>query len=85
LMSTLQQMNRDMSLTMLIVEQNALAALTIASFAYIMEGGRIVYKGATEDLLAHQDVHEFYLGGSDKTLKSYRDVKQYRRKRRWWG
>ncbi len=85
LMRTLQQMNRDLSLTMLIVEQNALAALTIASFAYIMEGGRVVYKGATADLLVHKDVHEFYLGGSDKTLKSYRDVKQYRRKRRWWG
>jgi branched-chain amino acid transport system ATP-binding protein len=85
LMRTLQQMNRDMSLTMLIVEQNALAALTIASFAYIMEGGRIAYKGAAADLLSHQDVRDFYLGGSDKTLKNYRDVKQYRRKRRWWG
>jgi branched-chain amino acid transport system ATP-binding protein len=50
-----------------------------------MEGGRIVYEGSAEKLRSHQDVQEFYLGSGDSARVSYRNVKQYRRSRRWWG
>ena len=50
-----------------------------------MEGGRVVYEGSAETLRSHQDVQEFYLGSGDAGRASYRDVKQYRRSRRWWG
>ena len=85
LMEILSHLRRDMGLTILVVEQNATAALKIADYGYIMENGRIVYKGTTQELSAHEDVREFYLGLGEKTIKSYRDVKQYRRIRRWWG
>jgi branched-chain amino acid transport system ATP-binding protein len=85
IMAMLQQINRDLGLAMLIVEQNALAALRIASFAYVLEGGRVVFKGTAAKLLEHQDIKEFYLGGSEGKTSSYRDLRQYARKRRWWG
>ena len=70
--------------TLLLVEQNAQAALDIADYGYVMENGRIVLDGTPERLRAHQDVREFYLGGGDRR-RSYREVKQYRRSRRWYG
>ncbi|RWI57302.1 MAG: ABC transporter ATP-binding protein [Mesorhizobium sp.] len=85
IMSILRDINRDLGLAMLIVEQNAVAALKVASFGYVMEGGRVVFKGSASELLNHEDVKEFYLGGSDDATRSYRDLKQYSRKRRWWG
>lgn len=84
LMAILKRMNQELGITVLLVEQNAMAALAISDFGYVMEGGRVVYSGSVDELLAHQDIQEFYLGG-DTELKSYREVKQYRRKRRWWG
>ena len=75
----------DLGLTVLLVEQNALAALNIADYGYIMENGRIVFEGTPKRLLAHEDVKEFYLGIGGAGNKSYRDVKQYSRTRRWWG
>jgi branched-chain amino acid transport system ATP-binding protein len=50
-----------------------------------MENGRVVLDGAPERLRAHQDIQEFYLGGAGGERRSYRDVKQYRRSRRWYG
>jgi branched-chain amino acid transport system ATP-binding protein len=50
-----------------------------------MEGGRIVYEGSPDKLRGHKDVQEFYLGSGESGRVSYRDVKQYRRSRRWWG
>lgn len=85
LMETLKRMNDELGLTILLVEQNAMAAFAIAGFGYVMEGGRVVYSGKVDELMAHQDIQEFYLGGGAKDGKSYRDVKQYSRKRRWWG
>jgi branched-chain amino acid transport system ATP-binding protein len=86
LMEKLQRINAELGLTILLVEQNANAALAVANFAYVMEGGRIVYNGSASELRSHPDVQEFYLGGADQAgLKSYRQIKQYRRKRRWWG
>jgi branched-chain amino acid transport system ATP-binding protein len=82
---TLVQMKRDLDLTVLLVEQNASAALDIADYAAIMENGRIVFDGVPEKLLAHGDVREFYLGIRKESKASYAEVKQYRRSRRWWG
>ncbi len=76
----------EQEVTILLVEQNAMAALEIAEFGYIMENGRIVFAGDPERLKNRQDIQEFYLGQGDRELqKSYRDVKQYRRSRRWYG
>ena len=85
LLETLVRMRKDLDLTILVVEQNAAAALNIADYAAVMENGRIVYDGTPEKLLAHEDVREFYLGVKDSGQKNYTDVKQYKRRRRWWG
>jgi branched-chain amino acid transport system ATP-binding protein len=83
IMTILRTINSNLGLAMLIVEQNAAAALRIASFAYVLENGRVVFKGGAEKLIGHQDIREFYLG--DAKAGSYRNVRQYTRKRRWWG
>jgi branched-chain amino acid transport system ATP-binding protein len=85
LMASLRRMNRELGLSILLVEQNAMAALRIAHYAYVMENGRIVFDGTPDRLLRHQDVREFYLGMDAGSARSYERVKQYRRKRRWWG
>jgi branched-chain amino acid transport system ATP-binding protein len=85
IMASLQQINRELGVALLVVEQNAVAALSIASFCYVMESGRVVFKGPVAELLEHQDIKEFYLGGSATETRSYRNVRQYSRKRRWWG
>jgi branched-chain amino acid transport system ATP-binding protein len=85
IMASLQTINREMGVALLVVEQNAVAALSVASSAYVMESGRVVFKGSAAELLEHQDIKEFYLGGSGTEVRSYRNVRQYSRKRRWWG
>ncbi len=85
LVDCLLQMKRDLGLTILMVEQNAATGLDIADYAAVMENGRIVFDGPREKLLSHDDVREFYLGIKENNEKTYRDVKQYRRSRRWWG
>ena len=86
LMAALKNIRDDQGLAILLVEQNALAALEIADYGYVIENGRIVYSGDTEKLKNHADIREFYLGSGDReSRKSYRDVKQYRRTRRWYG
>jgi len=81
----LTQIRRELAITILLVEQSAAVALAIADHGYVMENGRIVLDGAAERLRAHPDVQEFYLGGAAGARRSYRDVKQYRRSRRWYG
>ena len=79
-----QRLNRQESMTVLLVEQNATLALTIAHYGYIMENGRIVLDGTASTLLNNADIKEFYLGLSEVGIrKSYRDVKHYRRRKRW--
>jgi branched-chain amino acid transport system ATP-binding protein len=86
LMEILQRLRDETGLTVLLVEQNAAAALGIADHAYVMEHGRVVYEGSAARLLGHEDIRDFYLGfGGEGGTKSYRDAKQYRRKRRWHG
>jgi len=86
LMNLLKIIRDQQGVTILLVEQNALAALEIADYGYVMENGRIVFAGSPEKLMHHQDIQEFYLGrGNRESRTSYRDVKQYRRTRRWYG
>ncbi len=81
-----QQINANEGVTVLLVEQNARAALSVAEHGYIMETGRIVLDGRAGDLLQNPDVQEFYLGMSQVGEKrSYRNVKHYRRRKRWLG
>ena len=80
----IKKINTEEKTTILLVEQNANVAFSISDYAYIMEGGRIVLNGSTEQLRSNEDVKEFYLGMSDShEKKSYRDLKHYRRRKRW--
>ena len=85
LLQRLQAIRKDLGMTLLLVEQNAAVALDVADYAYVMENGRIVLDGTPDKLRQHQDIREFYLGTGGGTRHSYRDVKQYRRSRRWYG
>jgi len=79
-----QRLNQQEGMTVLLVEQNATLALTIAHYGYIMENGRIVLDGPASTLQNNADIKEFYLGLSEVGVrKSYRDVKHYRRRKRW--
>jgi branched-chain amino acid transport system ATP-binding protein len=75
----------ELGIGILLVEQSAAVAFEIADYAYVMENGRVVLDGDRERLSGHQDVQEFYLGQSSGERRSYREVKQYRRSRRWYG
>ncbi len=67
----------------LLVEQNAVMALSIAHTGYVLEHGKVVRDGPAAELARDKDVQEFYLGGGEADRRSYRDVKTYRRKKRW--
>ena len=80
----IDRINKEEGTTILLVEQNARVALSIADYGYIMENGKIVMDDPVDKLKENEDVKEFYLGLSkvgDK--RSYRDVKHYRRRKRW--
>lgn len=82
----IKRVNSEEGVTILLVEQNARAALSIANHGYILENGRIVLDGPASTLLNNPDVQEFYLGiGNTGEKRSYRDVKHYRRRKRWLG
>ena len=80
----LGHINRERGVAILLVEQNANVALSIAHYGYIMETGRIVMEGSSDVLRENRDIKEFYLGLTDVgTKKSFRDVKHYKRRKRW--
>jgi branched-chain amino acid transport system ATP-binding protein len=82
----IDRIRADQKMAILLVEQNARAALGIADEGYVMENGRIVMGGPADKLRDNEDIREFYLGLSAVgSRKSYRDVKHYRRKKRWLG
>lgn len=76
-----RRINQEAGVAVLLVEQNAVAALGIANHAYLVENGRVVMAGTAETLQANPDVQEFYLGGGHTT--DYHAVKHYRRRKRW--
>ena len=81
----IRRINRQERTTILLVEQNANLALSIADFGYVMENGRVVLDGDAEKLAANEDVKHFYLGGGagGGERRSYRDLKFYKRRKRW--
>jgi branched-chain amino acid transport system ATP-binding protein len=80
----IQRINKEERVSILLVEQNARLALSIASHGYVMENGRIVLDDAVDKLKENEDVKEFYLGLTEVgKKKSYRDVKHYKRRKRW--
>ena len=82
----LKVLNQQEKITMIIVEQNVRIALTISQHGYILENGRIVLDGKSEELMENEDIKEFYLGLSLKgKRKSYREAKHYKRRKRWLG
>jgi branched-chain amino acid transport system ATP-binding protein len=80
----IKRINAERKVAILLVEQNARAALNISDYGYVMEDGRIVINGPAEMIRDNEDIKEFYMGlsavGSER---SYREVKHYRRKKRW--
>jgi branched-chain amino acid transport system ATP-binding protein len=79
-----KRINEERNTAILLVEQNALAALEIADYCYVMEDGRIVMDGPAEKLKDNEDIKEFYLGLSKVgSRKSYKEVKHYKRRKRW--
>ncbi|MBM4327474.1 MAG: ABC transporter ATP-binding protein [Deltaproteobacteria bacterium] len=80
----IRKINAEERVSVLLVEQNALMALAIAEYGYIMENGKIVLDGPSHKLMENEDVKEFYLGmKSDKERKSFAEVKHYKRRKRW--
>jgi branched-chain amino acid transport system ATP-binding protein len=78
-----QDLNQKENVSFLLAEQNTMVALRYADFGYILENGRVVMEGRAQDLANNQDVKEFYLGVSGEGRKSFRDMKFYRRRKRW--
>ncbi len=76
-------LNENEGVTFLLAEQNTSVALRYATYGYILENGRVVMDGEAAELNSNEDVKEFYLGISGGERKSFRDVKHYRRRKRW--
>jgi branched-chain amino acid transport system ATP-binding protein len=80
----IKKINDEQKTSILLVDQNAVAALDIAEYGYVMENGRIVLDGPAAKLKSNEDIQEFYLGLSTAgSKKSYREVKHYRRRKSW--
>jgi len=81
-----KQINSEEKVSILLVEQNARAALSMTDYGYVMENGRVVLDGPSNKLKDNEDIKEFYLGLSEVgKRKSYKDVKHYKRRKRWLG
>ena len=78
-----KSLNENEGLTFLLAEQNTNVALRYSHYGYILESGRVVMDGPAKELRENPDVKEFYLGMSDEGRKSFRDVRSYRRRKRW--
>ncbi|MGK5074454.1 ABC transporter ATP-binding protein [Janthinobacterium sp. BJB304] len=78
-----KDLNQKENVSFLLAEQNTNVALRYADFGYILENGRVVMEGQAQELASNEDVKEFYLGVSSAGRKSFRDMKFYRRRKRW--
>jgi branched-chain amino acid transport system ATP-binding protein len=76
-------LNESQKVSFLLAEQNTMVALRFADFGYILENGRVVMEGTAEHLSSNEDVKEFYLGISSGGRRSFRETKNYRRRKRW--
>jgi branched-chain amino acid transport system ATP-binding protein len=82
---TVKRLNEEEKVSFLLAEQNTNVALKYARYGYILESGRVVMDGEAARLRENEDVKEFYLGLSSSGRKSYREVKHYKRRKRWLG
>lgn len=86
LFEVIKRINQEQQTTILLVEQNAQLALSIASWGYVMENGQVVLDGSADEVRENRNVKEFYLGLNEKgERKSYRDIKHYTRRKRWFS
>ncbi len=79
--SIIRRLNKEMGISIVLVEQNANMALKVADDGYIMENGKIVLDGSAEELMSNEDVKEFYLGGGKR--RSFKNIKSFKRRKRW--
>tara|TARA_B100001093_G_scaffold511344_1_gene579020 strand:- start:355 stop:1158 length:804 start_codon:yes stop_codon:yes gene_type:complete len=79
----IKRLNKELGITILLVEQNARLALALSKRSYIMENGKIVKEGFSKELKKNEDVREFYLGGGSDNRKSFKGIKSYKRRKRW--
>jgi branched-chain amino acid transport system ATP-binding protein len=77
------KLNKEERISILLVEQNAKLALNVAPYAYVMETGRIVMDDASDKMSENEDIKDFYLGLGGGKRKSFREVKHYKRRKRW--
>ena len=78
-----KRLNLEQPVSLLLAEQNTNRALKYATYGYILENGRVVMDGAAQELRENEDVKEFYLGIGGGDRKSFRNVKSYKRRKRW--
>ena len=84
--NAIREIRESMGLSILFVEQNATNAMDLADYLYVMEGGRFVFEGRPAEIRRNEDFRELYLGiGAGTEKRNYRDVRQYTKKRRWFG
>jgi len=81
----IERINRERKIGILLSEQNAIVALKISSYGYVMENGRVVMDGSGQELIDNADIQEAYLGGSEQAQKDYKEAKRYKRRKRWLG
>ena len=89
--NVVNRINKELGVSIMLVEQNADIALDAAEYAYVMENGRIVKDGPSAELKSNKDIQQFYLGLGDlaekesgeSSKRSFRDVKHYKRRKRW--
>ncbi|MBK1663081.1 ABC transporter ATP-binding protein [Rhodospirillum rubrum] len=81
--SIIRSLNQELGITLLVVEQNARMALGAASYGYILESGKVVLDGPADQMMSNEDVKEFYLGGGGDHRKSFKNLKSYKRRKRW--
>lgn len=81
--SIITKLNQEQQISILLVEQNAKLALSVAPYAYILETGRIVMDDSSDNLKDNEDIKDFYLGMSESGKKSFKNIKHYKRRKRW--
>ncbi|WP_456388721.1 ABC transporter ATP-binding protein [Profundibacter sp.] len=79
----IRNLNKELGITILLVEQNARLALNIADYGYILESGKVMLDGTADELMNNEDVKAFYLGGGGEERQSFKNLKSYKRRKRW--
>ncbi|MDY6881199.1 MAG: ABC transporter ATP-binding protein [Desulfatiglans sp.] len=81
----IKKINEERKIGIFLSEQNAIVALKISSYGYVMDNGRVVMDGSSRELMDNADIQEAYLGSADQKEKDYKEAKRYKRRKRWLG